>query len=77
MREGSTTMTVKVFCGVDWAEDHHDIALVDAQGQLIAKRRITDDAAGFRRAAGPAKPKFRDLGVGVAGLTCPYSYRCG
>jgi transposase len=36
-----------VFCGIDWAEAHHDIALVDDQGTLIAKRRISDDAAGF------------------------------
>jgi transposase len=36
-----------VFCGIDWAEDHHDVALVDADGKLIAKRRISDDAAGF------------------------------
>ena len=21
-----------VFCGIDWAEDHHDIALVDQDG---------------------------------------------
>jgi transposase len=36
-----------VFCGIDWAEDHHDVALVDAGGVLIAQRRISDDAAGF------------------------------
>jgi transposase len=36
-----------VFCGIDWAEDHHDVALVDTDGTLIAKRRIGDDAAGF------------------------------
>ena len=36
-----------VFCGIDWAEDHHDIALVDQDGALLAKRRIGDDAAGF------------------------------
>ena len=35
------------FCGIDWAEDHHDVALVDAEGNLVAKRRIGDDAAGF------------------------------
>jgi hypothetical protein len=38
---------VAVFCGIDWAEDHHDIALVDQDGTLVAKRRIGDDAAGF------------------------------
>src|SRR5580704_18266603 len=35
------------FCGIDWAEDHHDIALVDRDGQLLARRRISDDAAGL------------------------------
>ncbi|MCP3820497.1 IS110 family transposase [Streptomyces sp. A3M-1-3] len=39
---------VTVFCGIDWAESHHDVALVDNTGQLLAKRRITDDAAGYR-----------------------------
>jgi transposase len=36
-----------MFCGIDWAEDHHDVALVDDEGKLIAKRRISDNAAGF------------------------------
>jgi transposase len=39
---------LNVYCGIDWAERHHDIALVDAAGTLLAKRRITDDAAGYR-----------------------------
>lgn len=38
---------MEVFCGIDWAEDHHDIALVDRDGQLLARRRIGDDAAGL------------------------------
>ena len=36
-----------VYCGIDWAEDHHDIAVVDRDGQLLARRRISDDAAGL------------------------------
>lgn len=36
-----------VFCGIDWAEAHHDIALVDQTGRLLAKRRIGDDRARF------------------------------
>jgi transposase len=36
-----------VFCGIDWAEDHHDIALVDRDGGLLARARISDDAAGL------------------------------
>jgi len=38
-----------VFCGIDWAEDHHDIALVDRDGGLLARLRISDDAAGLAR----------------------------
>jgi transposase len=38
-----------VSCGIDWAEDHHDIALVDRDGGLLARERISDDAAGLAR----------------------------
>jgi transposase len=38
-----------VFCGIDWAEDHHDIALVDRDGGLLARARISDDAADLAR----------------------------
>jgi transposase len=34
-------------CGIDWAQDHHDIAIVDTDGQLLAKRRIPESIAGF------------------------------
>ncbi|MFI6731400.1 IS110 family transposase [Nonomuraea sp. NPDC050451] len=37
-----------IYCGIDWAEHTHDVALVDDSGQLLAKRRITDDAAGYK-----------------------------
>jgi transposase len=37
----------QVFCGIDWAENHHDVALVDLDGNLVAKRRIADSVAGF------------------------------
>ncbi|MGI5201357.1 IS110 family transposase [Spirillospora sp. CA-108201] len=38
---------MKVFCGIDRAESHHDIALVNQSGDLVAKRRIKDTAEGF------------------------------
>lgn len=37
-----------ITCGIDWAENHHDVAIVDASGKLVAKRRISDDAKAFR-----------------------------
>ncbi|MFC9915121.1 IS110 family transposase [Streptomyces sp. NPDC059862] len=37
-----------IYCGIDWAERTHDVALVDDTGQLLAKRHINDDAAGYK-----------------------------
>jgi len=38
---------LEIFCGIDWAESHHDVALVDETGRQLVKRRIGDDMAGF------------------------------
>jgi transposase len=38
-----------VFCGIGWAEEHHDVAVVDRDGKLLAHQRISDDAAGLAR----------------------------
>ncbi|MGH8776749.1 MAG: IS110 family transposase [Jiangellaceae bacterium] len=36
-----------VYCGIDWAEGHHDIAFVDGDGALVAKRRIDESIHGI------------------------------
>lgn len=41
------TRVNRIFCGIDWSERHHDVALVDADGNQVAKLRISDDSAGF------------------------------
>ncbi|WP_435113954.1 IS110 family transposase [Nocardiopsis synnemataformans] len=38
-----------VFCGIDWAEAHHDVALVDETGTRLVKLRISNDAEGYRQ----------------------------
>lgn len=38
-----------VSCGIDWADDHHDVALVDHDGALLASVRIGDDRAGLEQ----------------------------
>jgi transposase len=38
-----------ITCGIDWAENHHDVALVDEAGKLVAKLRISDDVQGYLR----------------------------
>jgi hypothetical protein len=28
---------VTLFCGIDWAESHHDVAIIDGDGELVAR----------------------------------------
>lgn len=37
-----------VFCGIDWAEGHHDVAIIDNTGKLLAECRIDDDLDGYQ-----------------------------
>jgi len=36
-----------LYCGIDWATAHHDVAVVDADGGVVARGRVGNDAAGF------------------------------
>ena len=36
-----------LYCGIDWATDHHDIAVLDDDGRVVARGRVGNDAAGF------------------------------
>jgi len=38
-----------VFVGVDWAETHHDVCLLDEQGKVLGKRRIPEGLEGVSR----------------------------
>ena len=37
-----------IFVGVDWAEAHHDICILNEAGEILAKKRIPDTLAGVR-----------------------------
>ncbi|SCF02991.1 hypothetical protein GA0070607_4617 [Micromonospora coriariae] len=37
---------MQVYCGIDWAERHHDVALVDQDGNLVAKKRLHETVEG-------------------------------
>jgi hypothetical protein len=34
-------------CGIDWSEAQHDVAIVDDQARIVARARVSDDAAGL------------------------------
>jgi transposase len=36
-----------LFIGDDWAEDHHDVELVDNEGQVLARRRLPEGIEGI------------------------------
>jgi len=38
---------VRLFAGDDWAEDHHDIEVMDGAGKVLARRRLPEGAAGM------------------------------
>ena len=38
---------VRLFAGDDWAEDHHDIEVMDGAGRVLAKRRLPEGMAGM------------------------------
>ena len=38
-----------LFVGDDWAEDHHDVELMDEAGRVLARARLPEGAAGMAR----------------------------
>ena len=38
-----------LFVGDDWAEDHHDVELLDAAGRRLARARLPEGVAGMAR----------------------------
>jgi hypothetical protein len=38
-----------LFVGDDWAEDHHDVEIVDEAGTLLARRRLPEGLEGVTR----------------------------
>ena len=40
---------MRLFVGDDWAEDHHDVEVMDGAGRVLAKKRLAEGAAGMAR----------------------------
>lgn len=40
---------MRLFAGDDWAEDHHDVEVMDASGRRLAKARLPEGVAGMAR----------------------------
>ena len=42
-----TGVPVRLFVGDDWAEDHHDVEVMNETGKVLAKRRLPEGVAGM------------------------------
>ena len=40
---------MRLFVGDDWAEDHHDVELMDERGRVLARGRLPEGVAGLAR----------------------------
>ena len=40
---------MRLFVGDDWAEDHHDVELMDERGRVLARGRLPEGVAGMTR----------------------------
>ena len=38
-----------IFVGIDWAEAHHDVCVLDSEGEVLATRRIPEGLEGVAR----------------------------
>ena len=38
-----------IFVGIDWAEAHHDICVLDREGEVLATRRVPEGLEGVAR----------------------------
>jgi transposase len=43
---------VRLFVGDDWAEDHHDVELMDAAGRVLGRKRLPEGVTGMARLHG-------------------------
>jgi transposase len=40
---------MRLFVGDDWAQDHHDVELMDAAGKVLARKQLAEGVAGIAR----------------------------
>jgi transposase len=57
-----------VLVGVDWAERHHDVCVLDEQGVVLAKRRIPDGLGGVAELHALLAGRAEDPGQVVVGI---------
>ncbi len=57
-----------IFVGIDWAEAHHDVCVLDEAGAVLAKRRIAEGLEGVRQLHALLADHAEDPGQIVVGI---------
>jgi hypothetical protein len=57
-----------IFVGVDWAEAHHDICVLDEAGEVLARKKIPDTPVGVRALHELLAPFAEDSDEVIAGV---------
>lgn len=55
---------MRLFVGDDWAEDHHDVEVMDSSGRRLAKARLPEGVAGMARLHSMIGEQLGDVGEG-------------
>ena len=57
-----------IFVGIDWAEAHHDVCVLDQEGRVLAKGRVPDGVQGVGRLHAMVAEHAEDPGEVVVGI---------
>jgi len=57
-----------VFVGIDWAEAHHDVCVVDEEGKVLAKRRVPEGLEGVGKLHALVAEHAEDPAMVVVGI---------
>jgi transposase len=57
-----------IFVGIDWAEAHHDVCVLDERGVVLAKGRVLDGVEGLARLHAMVAEHAEEPGEGVIGI---------
>jgi len=67
---------LSLLCGIDWATEHHDVAVIDVDGRVVARGRVSDDAVGFAQLAKAGGRAWHLIPVGTESDRDPWLPRC-
>ncbi len=57
-----------VFVGIDWAEKHHDVCVIDQEGVILARGRVADGIEGISKLHGMVAGHIEEPEGAIVGI---------